>query len=304
MATTASRTHRRSPARQTGEDVAHYTDPQGARREIITLAGTRNTTLVIDRIAGTHGDARLVAHLAADEPPENAAIVCGLYLREKHQPCCRLLRAEDMEIDPVAQNAAADESHQPEARVLTDLAGNLYSLQSALDGSPLPQLRWHLHRRGVGVQAELVTLRQLTGALERYQPAVALTKRAIGAHELDQDVSVSVLRAEFRRLQESPIVLNRGLREAVLAAIEKDGLSMSEIAIRCGRRKRDQRGCESGETSWLARRIGIPPRGRPARADAMGPQRRAGADRTRWPRGSATRRGSCVGVLAYQYLFC
>ena len=31
---------------------------------------------------------------------------------------------------------------------------------------------------------------------------------------------------------------------------------MSEIAIRCGRVKRDQRGNVSGETSWLARRIG------------------------------------------------
>jgi hypothetical protein len=36
---------------------------------------------------------------------------------------------------------------------------------------------------------------------------------------------------------------------------------MSEIAIRCGRRKWDQRGCESGETSWLARRIGMLPEG-------------------------------------------
>ena len=31
---------------------------------------------------------------------------------------------------------------------------------------------------------------------------------------------------------------------------------MSEIAIRCGRRKVDRRGNLSGETSWLGRRIG------------------------------------------------
>jgi len=59
----------------------------------------------------------------------------------------------------------------------------------------------------------------------------------------------------------SPIVLNRGLREAVLAAVKGGGLSMSEIAMRCGRSKRDANGSESGETSWLARRIGILPEG-------------------------------------------
>jgi len=59
------------------------------------------------------------------------------------------------------------------------------------------------------------------------------------------------------RVQDSPIVLNRRLREVVLATIERQELSMSEIAIRCGRVKRDRKGNESGETSWLARRIGL-----------------------------------------------
>jgi hypothetical protein len=36
---------------------------------------------------------------------------------------------------------------------------------------------------------------------------------------------------------------------------------MSEIAIRCGRVKHDSRGNESGETSWLARRLGLLPEG-------------------------------------------
>ncbi len=55
----------------------------------------------------------------------------------------------------------------------------------------------------------------------------------------------------------SHVVLNRGLRESVLAAVEERGLTMSEIAIRCGRFKRDANGAERGETSWLGRRIGI-----------------------------------------------
>jgi hypothetical protein len=54
-------------------------------------------------------------------------------------------------------------------------------------------------------------------------------------------------------------VLNRGLREAALAIVERQALSMSQIAMRCGRVKRDSRGRISGETSWLARRLGIIP---------------------------------------------
>jgi hypothetical protein len=57
------------------------------------------------------------------------------------------------------------------------------------------------------------------------------------------------------------VVLNRGLREAVLDAIDRGGVSMSEIAFRCGVLKRDRRGKTSGETSWVARRIGVMPEG-------------------------------------------
>jgi hypothetical protein len=70
-----------------------------------------------------------------------------------------------------------------------------------------------------------------------------------------------VLRAELARVRESPIVLNRGLREVVLAAIDREALSLSEIAMRCGRVKRDAGGNLSGETSWLARRLGMMPEG-------------------------------------------
>ena len=72
---------------------------------------------------------------------------------------------------------------------------------------------------------------------------------------------MAVLRAELQRLDASRIVLNRGLRRAVLDAMRTRGLSISEIAIRCGRVKRDSGGNCSGETSWLARRVGIMPEG-------------------------------------------
>ncbi len=56
-------------------------------------------------------------------------------------------------------------------------------------------------------------------------------------------------------------MLNRGLREVVQRKLARGELSMSQIAVRCGRVKRDRRGNVSGETSWLARRIGQLPEG-------------------------------------------
>ena len=47
----------------------------------------------------------------------------------------------------------------------------------------------------------------------------------------------------------------------VQKTVERQQLSMSEIALRCGRVKRDRKGNESGETSWLARRVGLLPEG-------------------------------------------
>jgi len=89
----------------------------------------------------------------------------------------------------------------------------------------------------------------------------AMTRRALALHRNDAGMSVAVLRAELQRVLISPIVLNRGLRETALEIIDRQQLSLSEIAIRCGRVKRDLRGNESGETSWLARRLGMLPEG-------------------------------------------
>ena len=106
-----------------------------------------------------------------------------------------------------------------------------------------------------------MSVREAISCLESYQPVRALTRRALAMHRGDSEVSTAVLRIELARVQESPIVLNRRLREVVLETIDRQGISMSEIAIRCGRIKRDCRGNESGETSWLARRLGILPEG-------------------------------------------
>jgi hypothetical protein len=118
-------------------------------------------------------------------------------------------------------------------------------------------LRWLA--RGAGRQHEILSVRDVIAGLESYEPARTLTREALARHGRDPRLSVCVLRAELRRIDASRIVLNRGLREAVLEEIRTKGLSASEIAIRCGRMRRDARGNLSGETSWLARRVGLAP---------------------------------------------
>jgi hypothetical protein len=107
----------------------------------------------------------------------------------------------------------------------------------------------------------VVSLREAIGALESYEPLCQLTQAALARFERDPAASCTVLRAELLRVLDSSIVLNRALREAVLAKVSHREASMSEIAIRCGRFKRDARGNTTGETSWLARRVGLLPEG-------------------------------------------
>jgi hypothetical protein len=127
-----------------------------------------------------------------------------------------------------------------------------------LDGR-FPELRWT--RSILAERSETVRLREVVARFEDYEPARSITANALAAHRTDPTRCTSCLTAELTRLAESPIVLNRRLREAIECALAHGDLTMSEIAIRCGRCKRDRRGNVSGETSWLARRIGRLPEG-------------------------------------------
>ncbi|HEV2922420.1 MAG TPA: hypothetical protein VGW98_00145 [Solirubrobacteraceae bacterium] len=222
---------------------------------------------MIDRLATTRGDERLVAHLAADEPAENADIVTSLYLADTEGRHCRRLQLDDLSYDPSSGHTTdpAPALERPSETLegqLIDVRGYAHSLHATRKGSSIPELRWHSHPPSSGGgDPEIVSLRHVIGNLESYEPARVLTARALATHDRDDAVSVCLLRAELHRIDASRIVLNRGLREAVLAAVNTRGLSMSEIAIRCGRVKRDSNGTESGETSWLGRRIGLLPEG-------------------------------------------
>jgi hypothetical protein len=145
----------------------------------------------------------------------------------------------------------------PEQRPeLTDAAGNRYALRAMAGRTTVPELRWSMACATAPGTRQPLSVRDVVGALERYEPVRSLSAEAVRRHRDDSLLSVATLGVELERLGASRIVLNRQLREAVLATVESTDLSLSEIALRCGRVKRDSRGRLSGETTWLSRRIG------------------------------------------------
>lgn len=246
--------------------LARYVDRRGDLRELVTGAGAAGSTLVIDRRAGGREDQRLIAHLAADEPATNARLVCAAYLRDLsgREARCRPVTAADRTAPPLAPRAPAVAALATE---LADRDRRSYSLERLQTGMRIPELRWCRRPAEGGAPAgpaappETVSVREAVGCLESYEPVCRLTQQALDLERGAPEVSSTVVRAELARVQASRIVLNRGLREAVLAAVAREQLSMSEIALRCGRVKHDRRGNVAGETSWLARRLGLAPEG-------------------------------------------
>src|ERR1700730_1587022 len=122
--------------------LAGYLDWNGDRREVIARHGVAGSVLVIDRDADTLGDRRLVAHLVADEPPENAALGCRLYLDDSkasgHR--CRLLREEDLQAEPLEEEATPEwTSLQRDCcHHLLDRHGGLHQLELVPTGMSIP----------------------------------------------------------------------------------------------------------------------------------------------------------------------
>jgi len=251
-AATPSAARDRFPARSPRRPLGAY-DDDGRRREIVARPGAYGSVLVIDEDARTLSDRRLVAHLACDEPAANALVVCALYLAD---PTGRRARA----VVPGDWHRAPGASAGPDppglGRELVDRRRRTYRLAVRPAAWGGGELRWTA--RGPGEETAVTAgLREVVGALEAYEPACAMTEQAIAAPP-DPLVSTLALAGELERLRRSRTVLNRPLREAVLAAVD-DGLSLSQIAARCGRHKSRSTRPGVGDTSWLARRIGLMP---------------------------------------------
>ena len=231
----------------------------GPDRELVVLAAAAGSQLVVDRRAADGSDARLVAHVGPDEPVGNAKLVADLYLADPRRPACRPLTSDDLIAPALPTPPAPDPVVAGDWPVLVDRNGFRFRLEAvpAVEYR-VPELRW-LRQPPAGCHgaAECVSARRVVGALEDYEPVRTVTAAAVERHRRDQSVSVANLGLELRRLNASPIVLYRRLREAVLDASLRRGVSLSASALACGRAKLDCRGRHSGETSWLARRVGL-----------------------------------------------
>jgi hypothetical protein len=232
------------------------------RRVIVRLSRPDGGALVIDRRAEDHADARVVAEIAPDEPAENARLACRLYLADECRGRCRKLIQQDLDgpASPSGPDCVSDETTPGE--IVGDDAGYLYGVREIETGGPLRELRWtRFADQGREGPFAPVGLREVVASLQYYEPAQRITAAALIAYEGRAGVSVYRLACELERLACSPILLNRRLRETVQGKVARGELTLSEIAVRCGRLKRDRRGNTSGETSWLARRIGQQPEG-------------------------------------------
>jgi hypothetical protein len=275
---TAQRREKRSPAFSDHSSagsarnlLGQYIDRSGRSHEIVARSGAGGSVLVVDRDSVTLGDRRLVAHLASDEPAENARIVCEQYLADEGGRWCRAVSAEDLDLVPYLPEDSLY-THEPQIEAESGTSADEgqildrhlrgYCLELVPTRMSIPEMRWQQYPpEGQAGPARVLSVRDVIAALESYEPVRALTRKVLTRHRRDPKVSVSVLRGEMERVCASRIVLNRGLREAVLSTAQEKSLSMSEIAMRCGRVKYDSRGNVSGETSWLSRRLGLAPEG-------------------------------------------
>jgi hypothetical protein len=226
----------------------------GQRRAVLLLRRGDGSRLLLDvPCRWPLRDARVLADLPESEPDASADAVCREFLANPRR--CRRLASGELGSRQCGEPAELLSGERCPV-TLRDGEGHGYGLR-VLRPDGCPSLRWvRLPVDGGEGPVVPVTVRDVVGALEDYEPVRSITLRAID--NTPEGVSLVLLRCELDRLLCSPFVLNRGLRQAVAAAAAV-GVSRSEIALRCGRVKRDERGRESGETSWLARRIGEMP---------------------------------------------
>lgn len=248
MADAAADPAPRSAARR---PLGDYTDPAGRRRELVARPAGHGSRLVIDEDAATLGDRRLVAHLGRDEPAGNAALVARLYLADPAGRFARPVEAADWRRHPGAGSTWS----APASSVLVDARRRAYRLAVRTAPWGAGELRW-TRTEPDDATVRTVGVRDVVGALEAYEPACAITQRALDTPP-DPLVSTDALAAELARLRGGRTVLNVAVRAAVQAAAA-DGLSLSQIAVRCGHAK-SRREPHVGDTSWLGRRIGLLP---------------------------------------------
>ena len=166
--------------------LGRYTEHDtGAVREIARLSIADGSALVVDRLSGTHGDARLLARLAADEPRENAQILCALYLADESKGRCRPVHRR-------RPRCRADTRSDSTSAASTSCATRRDRLSH-----PRVRVGWAFPRAPLDTQhpgpnrSETVRLREVVARFEDYEPARSITANALAAHRSDGTLSTS-----------------------------------------------------------------------------------------------------------------
>ena len=168
-------------------------------REVVALPGALGSVLVVDRDSSTLGDLRLLAHLASDEPPENARLVCDSYLEDRWGRWSRRVTPEDLETVPFEEQLLLEDraGEQPSEVELTDGHGRGYRLQVLPGERCSLWVRWC--RSGSDPQCDqlqAVSVRDVIAGIESYEPVRSLTLEAIACYRGDGLVSVARLALE------------------------------------------------------------------------------------------------------------
>ena len=191
--TRPGRVHRGVARRPVRPVLGSYPDPRGRRREVIARAGAAGSVLVLDRDADTRGDVRLLAHLAADEPSENAALVCRRYLEDgsAHRYRCPRLTPSDLLDEPFPAATSAEPVDEQGGRGrLLDGDGRAYALEPRRGSMSIPELRWRRHDPAPQMDgSETVSVREVVARLESYQPVCGMTLASLRKYEPDPGVS-------------------------------------------------------------------------------------------------------------------
>lgn len=248
-----------TPARDRAvRKLGSYMDDAGFSHTIIAAAANHGR-LLVDRRDGPDGDMLLVAHIAEGEAAElsidNERLIAELYLADPSRGHCRLVCPEDLHGEPLAREAAEIDPSQVICAGQTHY--RIAKLVRNPGERPRRELRW-TRCTPDGRPTSVVTLREVIGALEDYEPASLMTLAVITrCRSATKPIATGALAHELRHVEASPIVLNRRVREAALSFVGSGLTTWSDIARRCGRRRPDG----SGETSWVKRRLGVMPDG-------------------------------------------
>ena len=76
---------------------SYRTDDPPRERRIVAVAIPDESVLVLDCEARSCADPRVLARIAAEEPPGNAQLVADLYLADTRRGRCRALTLADLE---------------------------------------------------------------------------------------------------------------------------------------------------------------------------------------------------------------